>query len=76
MAMFSPCVAFIVKTTCSLDGTEKSSAAALRQRNSSSSACCKIEELIEEDSPVVQLKPGELIVRIARTTARCTAAGF
>ena len=36
----------------------------------------KIEELIEEDSPVVQLKPGELIVRIARTTARCTAAGF
>ena len=25
----------------------------------------KIEELIEEDSPVVQLKPGELIVRLS-----------
>ena len=58
---------FIVKTTCSLDGTEKSSAAALRQRNSSSSACC---------AAAYPPRPGELIVRIARTTARCTAAGF
>ena len=56
MAMFSPCVAFIVKTTCSAAGTEKSSAAALRQRNSVSSARRALS---------YPPRPGELIVRIA-----------
>ena len=67
MAMFSPCVAFIVKTTCSAAGTEKSSAAALRQRNSVSSARRALS---------YPPRPGELIVRIACCTARGTAAGF
>ncbi len=67
MAMFSACVAFIVKTTFVLSSTLNSSAAASRQLYTVSAA---------SRAGLCPPLPGLAMLRMAVTTARSTHAGF
>lgn len=65
--MFSPCVAFCVKITCSGRAAPKRAAASLRQRK----AVCSARR-----TALCPPRPGEVIVCTARAIASRTQAGF